>query len=137
MLGAVRMDLVVEEHGQGKQLVRFRAWPRCTGVGLALIVSLLLVALVDAGVASWQGGMICLVPAMLLVLRTLQECAAGMAVVKASVKAIERQTEKVERILPKVTPRQLGISPPPPPMAGAPHATLLPKQVEAQLAPEG
>src|SRR5439155_2520834 len=78
MLGAVRMDLVGEEHGQCTQLVRFRAWPRCTGIGGTLIGWLLLVALVDAKVASWQGGMICLVPAALLVLRSLQECAAGM-----------------------------------------------------------
>ena len=59
MLGSVRIDLVVEEHGQGKQLVRFRAWPRATGFALALIAALAVVSLVDAGVASLRGALIC------------------------------------------------------------------------------
>lgn len=118
LLGAVRIDLVVEEHGQGKQLARYRAWPRCTGIGLALMFALLLVSVVDASVASVQGAMICLVPAMLLALRTMQECAAGMAAVKSAIASLEGATKKVQQILPKVTPAELGVP--------VPHATIIP-----------
>src|SRR5205085_1873851 len=79
MLGLIRIDLVIEEHGQGKQLVRFRAWPRATSVALGLIFSLGVVAIADAFATASKGALICGIPAVLLVLRTLQECAAGMA----------------------------------------------------------
>jgi len=142
ILGLVRMDLVVEEHGQGKQLVRFRAWPRCSGVGLALIVALAFVSLVDAGVAAFQGMLICGVPASLLALRSIQECAAGMAAVKSALSQMETTTpKKAEVILQRLTPTEMGV----------PHATLLPETrpilmqrprqtdspVDVKFAPEG
>ena len=36
MLGAARLRLAVEEHGWGKQLARFRLWPRFARVGVAV-----------------------------------------------------------------------------------------------------
>jgi hypothetical protein len=36
-LGRMRARLAIEEHGQGRQLVRMRSWPRCPGVGLAAV----------------------------------------------------------------------------------------------------
>ena len=32
-----RMRIAVEEHGGGRQLLRFRIWPRCSRIGLALV----------------------------------------------------------------------------------------------------
>jgi hypothetical protein len=38
VLGTVRMRMLIEEHGAGKQLVRVRAWPRWPIFGLAVFV---------------------------------------------------------------------------------------------------
>src|SRR6185503_854622 len=37
-LGAARLFMTVEEHGAGKQLFRFRRWPRFAGEGVLAIV---------------------------------------------------------------------------------------------------
>jgi GT2 family glycosyltransferase len=37
LLGAARVQMAVEEHGHGRQLVRFRMWPRCAPARLAPI----------------------------------------------------------------------------------------------------
>jgi hypothetical protein len=108
------MDVVIEEHGQSKQLVRFRAWPRMTTVGVGLIVALSFVSLVDAGVAKWQGAAICGIPAILLALRSLQECAAGMAAAKSALAAMDTRNERVvENILQRIAPtgEELGVPP--------------------------
>jgi glycosyltransferase involved in cell wall biosynthesis len=98
LLGAVRMDLVVEEHGRGKQLVRFRAWPRATSGALMLIFALTVVAMIDSIVAAQKGAMICGIPAWLLAMRTVQECAAGMAAVKAALKTQEQQDQAAAKL---------------------------------------
>jgi hypothetical protein len=37
MFGEVRLLMAIEEHGSGKQNVRFRVWPRIPRVALSLI----------------------------------------------------------------------------------------------------
>jgi len=41
-LGAARIRVVVEEHGQGRQLLRARTWPRSSGGGLLVVLALAL-----------------------------------------------------------------------------------------------
>ena len=36
MLGSMRMRMAVEEHGAGRQLMRFRSWPRFSRIGLGV-----------------------------------------------------------------------------------------------------
>ena len=79
LFGAVRVLMVVEEHGQGKQLVRFGSWPKIN-------VSLLIVTLVLATLsivaafdrATVVSGILGAV-AGLLVLFALQDCATANA----------------------------------------------------------
>jgi hypothetical protein len=73
------MLMAIEEHGAGKQLVRLRTWPRCSLVGLVVI--LLLAALSGAAALdhAWVVSAILGVIAALLVLRMLWECAAATA----------------------------------------------------------
>ena len=56
VLGSARMLMGVEEHGQGRQMVRVRLWPRAAGAGLGAVVilaGLAAAALLDgAGTAS-------------------------------------------------------------------------------------
>jgi hypothetical protein len=53
-LGSGRLWTTVEEHGEGRQLVRFRFWPRPTSVALPLLAFFALAAIgaVAAGVAA-------------------------------------------------------------------------------------
>jgi len=110
ILGAVRIDVVVEEHGQGNQLVRFRTWPKATRFALALIFALLVVSLVDWGVASARGALICGIPAWLLAIRTAQECAAGMAAVRTVLEQCEGKKIKAGKILSALREKELGVS---------------------------
>jgi GT2 family glycosyltransferase len=76
-LGAVRLRLAIEEHGGGRQLVRFRSWPRCLSGGLALTV---VPAVLSAGAAitrAWVPGLILGVASLLVALRVSRDCAAA------------------------------------------------------------
>jgi hypothetical protein len=86
MFGAVRTLMTVEEHGQGRQLVRVRVWPKCSD--LALIPALVLAALVgDATLdGSWLVSAIFGAMVGLIALRTTYECASSMC---AAVRALD------------------------------------------------
>jgi hypothetical protein len=81
ILGTARMCIATEEPGAGRQLVRFRLWPRYSAKGLVLT---LLFAVLSTGAAldhAWAASAMLGVVAMLLALRTLQECGTAMAAV--------------------------------------------------------
>jgi GT2 family glycosyltransferase len=81
ILGTARMCMATEEPGAGRQLVRFRLWPRYSAQGPVLA---LLFAALSTGAAldhAWAASALLGVVAMLLALRTLQECATAMAAV--------------------------------------------------------
>jgi GT2 family glycosyltransferase len=81
LLGTTRLRMAIEEHGAGKQLIRFRAWPRCPPAGLVLIVvfgSLAVGAALDQAEVAFA--LMC-GAAVLLGLHALGECHAAMAVV--------------------------------------------------------
>jgi hypothetical protein len=81
LLGSTRMLMAVEEHGGGKQLVRFRAWPRCAPAGLALT---LLFAVLSAGAAldgAWIACAVLDAMALLFMLTMFKECAVTMGAV--------------------------------------------------------
>ena len=78
-LGGARLRAAVEEHGEGKQLVRIGLWPRVSilAVGLAAVFAPLAAkAAVDGAVAaaSVLGGL-----AALVLLVTLKDCASAAA----------------------------------------------------------
>jgi cellulose synthase/poly-beta-1,6-N-acetylglucosamine synthase-like glycosyltransferase len=81
ILGTTRTLMAIEEHGAGKQLVRFRSWPRCPANGLALILLFAILSIATALDHAWIVSIILGGVAMLLALRTLQECARAMAAV--------------------------------------------------------
>jgi O-antigen biosynthesis protein len=79
LLGVTRTLMAIEEHGAGRQLVRFRSWPRCTA-GLTLILPFAILSTAAALGHAWAAAIILGVVALLLALRTLQECASAMAI---------------------------------------------------------
>jgi O-antigen biosynthesis protein len=84
-LGMSRMRMAVEEHGGGRQLLRFRAWPRCSRVGLALVA---IFAGLGAGAAidgTWIGAIVLGAAALLFAGSMAHDCAAAMGVLLPAV----------------------------------------------------
>lgn len=78
LFGSVRLLMAVEEHGGGKQFLRFRAWPRCYP---AAIVLTLLFAALSAGAAVSQAWIACGIlnfVAFLFMMRIFKECSYAM-----------------------------------------------------------
>lgn len=76
-LAGARARMAIEEHGEGKQLVRLRCWPRLSRLGIALPAALGAVA-VAGGVGSrlWVSAVFGAI-AVLIVLRTLLQSSAA------------------------------------------------------------
>ncbi len=81
LLGCARVLMAVEEHGGGKQLVRFRAWPKCSTPGL--LVTLLLVGIASAAAldGAWTACMVLDVVALFIAVEMFRDCSTAMAVV--------------------------------------------------------
>lgn len=79
LLGAARLRQVIEEHGQGQQLVRFRLWPRCAPAALVVIAVCAILSAM-AGIAHDRTtSLLCGALALVLTLRALQESAQALA----------------------------------------------------------
>lgn len=79
--GSGRALMAIEEHGRGRQLARFRTWPRCSSAGVVVIA---LFALLCGGAVldhAWIASAILGAIATTLALRTLWECSVATAAV--------------------------------------------------------
>jgi hypothetical protein len=92
LLGSARLQVVAEEHGQGKQLVRWRVSPKCSEIGL-IVLSTLIAISVGAGTArAWTACATVTMMGLLLGLSVLQECEAATALALRAIQ--ERQAEQ-------------------------------------------
>ncbi len=80
-LSTVRILMAIEEHGGGRQLVRFRAWPRFSRGGRILALLCAIVATWAALHSAWASSVILGMVTVIFVIRGLQECATAMAAV--------------------------------------------------------
>lgn len=82
LIGSMRLNSVIEEHGSGKQLQRFLLQPRCSfwvWIMLSLFAALSIMAGIDH---AWIACIILASIALVVGLRTIQECGtAGGAVI--------------------------------------------------------
>jgi GT2 family glycosyltransferase len=79
LLGAARLLAATEEHGAGRQLIRFRVYPQYSlrgGMVTVLLVALATVATLDG---AWHSAGVLGVAVVLLLGRALTECAGAMA----------------------------------------------------------
>jgi hypothetical protein len=78
ILAAVRTRIAVEEHGAGRQMLRFRIWLRCSGS--ASFISVLFALLSTAALydRSWAAAALLLSISVILGGRTFYECALAM-----------------------------------------------------------
>jgi hypothetical protein len=88
--------MVIEEHGQGKQLIRLRCWSRISRLAVAVTGSLLALALLcDVGGNLWLAGVLAGLSA-LVAIRVIFECGAAVGGMTASF----RRTSDATRAAP-------------------------------------
>jgi GT2 family glycosyltransferase len=86
LFGKARLLMAIEEHGEGKQLVRFRVWPVCSVGGLVL---LLLFALLSSGAVldhGWTAALLLGTLAFLLAFAMFAQCAGALVTFRRVVK---------------------------------------------------
>jgi hypothetical protein len=79
IFGSVRTLMAIEEHGAGRQLVRFRAWPKISPAGILLFLFLATLAGWAAIDHSWQASAILGGMTLLIAWRIFQESALATA----------------------------------------------------------
>jgi hypothetical protein len=85
LLGAARVRLTIEEHGSGKQMVRYRAWPTCPAGG-SLLAGLCAAGAIAAGIGhGWTACAVLGALALGLAAWTFVECGAAMGAVRGGV----------------------------------------------------
>ncbi|HKP17029.1 MAG TPA: glycosyltransferase [Gaiellaceae bacterium] len=107
MLGAARLRMAIEEHGSGRQLVRFRIRPRLTRVATCLVVAVGGVATVAALYGAWKGAVVLAAVCAALALRALLEAAMSTA---ALLRGVQRQHDLAEHELRAELQRRLVVS---------------------------
>jgi hypothetical protein len=85
-LSAVRIIMAVEEHGGGRQLVRFRTWPRSSRIGLVFTPLCAILAAWATIDRVWASSMVLWVITLMLGIRGLQQCATAMAAILHALK---------------------------------------------------
>jgi GT2 family glycosyltransferase len=79
LFGFVCVLMATEEHGGGRQLVRFRSWPRCSLSGLVLGLTFALLPVAAAMDGAWLASIILGLTTLLLSLRMFGDCVAATA----------------------------------------------------------
>ena len=98
LLGSTRLRMVAEEHGQGKQLVRWTVSPKCSGTGLVVLSTLIAIS-VGAGIAyAWTACTTVAIMGLLLGLSVLQECEAATALALRAIQEREVEQSSVQLV---------------------------------------
>jgi GT2 family glycosyltransferase len=87
LFGRARVLMAVEEHGRGRQFLRFRIWPKVRHLSLLLaVVALAGLALLDG---AWIAALVLGPLALALVATAVRECGAAEAELIAAVQGLE------------------------------------------------
>ncbi len=97
MFGSARLFMAVDHHGSGRELLRIRSWSRPSLAGLSLMLFFSGLSFAAGLDKAWPVSMVLSATALLLAVRTVQECAATTAAFLTVVRDIERVEEKRDR----------------------------------------
>ncbi len=86
-LGRARLLIAVEEHGSGRQMLKFRVWPKWKMQGVLAVTLFVLLAVLAGADNAWLSSTVFVAVALTLTLRGLYESSAAVA---ATVKAIKQ-----------------------------------------------
>jgi cellulose synthase/poly-beta-1,6-N-acetylglucosamine synthase-like glycosyltransferase len=89
LFGTVRSQMAVEEHGAGKQLLRFRTWPIVSPIGLSLILLFALLSLLAANDQVWLIAILLILVAAGLSISVYRGCAAATGICQQVLRAPE------------------------------------------------
>jgi hypothetical protein len=92
LLGSARLQVVAEEHGQGKQLVRWRVSPKYSEIGLIVLATLIAISAGAGTARAWTACSTVTMMGLLLGLSILQECEAATALALRAIQ--EREVEQ-------------------------------------------
>jgi hypothetical protein len=101
IFGAARLRLAVEEHGAGRQLVRYRCWPCFSRVGLALVAALGGLAVGAALSDPWFVAAVLGVATLLLAWAAVRDCATAIGVLSRAIDAQPDDARVEERKAPE------------------------------------
>ncbi len=90
VLGDARLNMMVEEHGGGRQLIRFRIRPRLARWGIAVAGLFGAIALFAALDLAWLAAGATTTVALSLLVASVRDCGMAVAVAEQSVQALER-----------------------------------------------
>jgi len=82
LLGSARLLMVIEEHGQGRQFLRIRLWPEAIPTVMILAALFAVLGGVAATDLEWAAWALLNITALVLVGRTLYECASAMSIIR-------------------------------------------------------
>jgi hypothetical protein len=82
LFGGVRLLVGVEEHGDGRQVIRFRVWPWCSPGGLASGTALAFLAMAATWDGAWAVGVLLGTMALWPLDRTFLECGVARTVIE-------------------------------------------------------
>jgi O-antigen biosynthesis protein len=95
LLAGIRTRFVLEEHGQGRQMLRFRIWPRCSGAGVFFIALMGGLAVAAARDHSWTAATLLGGTSLGVVARLLYESGTAMQRITQAVNACTTQAPAV------------------------------------------
>jgi GT2 family glycosyltransferase len=81
LFATARLLMAVEEHGAGRQMLRFRVWPKWSRFALLPVIGFAAISIAAAADGAWLASAICVVVAVLIVVRTLFESGAACGAV--------------------------------------------------------
>jgi hypothetical protein len=87
LLGRARLRMGLEEHGEGRQLARFRVWPLPSRGGSVAAVVMLVLALGAAYDGSWGVAVVLALGGALVAAALLRDCAIAVGLVVEAVEA--------------------------------------------------
>jgi hypothetical protein len=93
MLGSMRMRMAVEEHGSGRQLLRIRAWPRCSRIGTAVALGFSGLAAAAALSGAWIVAAVMAAVVAMIVGSIVKDCATAAGVLRIAVAAEAREAQ--------------------------------------------
>jgi GT2 family glycosyltransferase len=100
-LGAAKLRVATEEHGEGRQLIRVSWWPSLTRAALVLgglVASLELAAFLSQ---AWNATTVLAAVAVFLVLRAIYECGAAVAIIA---RLLHRPSDSSAEVLRELAP---------------------------------
>jgi glycosyltransferase involved in cell wall biosynthesis len=96
VFGRARTLMTVEEHGGGRQMLRFKTWPRLTARTLLFIIPPLILAALAALDHAWVPALVITIATSVVVGWVLSDCAAALGTLTAVLPSIVDQPEVAE-----------------------------------------